>query len=234
MQHIPIHHTLENATITYDTAVPQDFQKDLVKDVFFSPAMIQGDREMSPSNESSCGSSTSDENEESDDGISSHTTPFSPHETPSDLLMLDENVHLFDFGLDLATASSSNHQTTTSSYEEVMMMASQKKKPDFSLSLKKSATTSFFPFDLLPTPPADTINNKRRSSDSVLQDRINKKQRQESVGHLRSFHQTTTPPASPRLLSTLKNETIFDSNCDYFEDASGEESSDDDEHYTQR
>ncbi|CAO3586554.1 unnamed protein product [Absidia cylindrospora] len=33
----PIHHTLENATITYDTLVEQ--QKELVKDVFFSPAM---------------------------------------------------------------------------------------------------------------------------------------------------------------------------------------------------
>lgn len=33
----PIHHTLENATITYDTLVEQ--QKQLVKDVFFSPAM---------------------------------------------------------------------------------------------------------------------------------------------------------------------------------------------------
>jgi hypothetical protein len=33
----PIHHTLENATITYDTLV--DPRKQLVKDVFFSPAM---------------------------------------------------------------------------------------------------------------------------------------------------------------------------------------------------
>ncbi|KAI9341596.1 hypothetical protein BD770DRAFT_208031 [Pilaira anomala] len=109
--------------------------------------MIQGDREMSPSNESSCcGSSTSDENDESDDSISGHSssTPFSPHETPSDLLMLDENVHLFDFGLDLATASSNNtnQQTTTSSYEEVIMMATHKKKPDFSLSLKKKEVVS--------------------------------------------------------------------------------------------
>ncbi|KAI8328967.1 hypothetical protein BC941DRAFT_443897 [Chlamydoabsidia padenii] len=33
----PIHHTLENATITYDTLIEQ--QKELVKDVFFSPAL---------------------------------------------------------------------------------------------------------------------------------------------------------------------------------------------------
>ncbi|CAO3642775.1 unnamed protein product [Cunninghamella blakesleeana] len=40
----PIHHTLENATITYDTNLVLDQphqQKELVKDVFFSPAMIQ-------------------------------------------------------------------------------------------------------------------------------------------------------------------------------------------------
>ncbi|KAI9020848.1 hypothetical protein CLU79DRAFT_201784 [Phycomyces nitens] len=36
---LPIHHTLENATITYDTH--EHHQKDLVKDVFFSPAIDQ-------------------------------------------------------------------------------------------------------------------------------------------------------------------------------------------------
>lgn len=221
--HIPIHHTLENATITYDT-VEQDFQKDLVKDVFFSPAMIHG-REMSPSTDSSASSTCAQSDNESDD-VSVTPPQFS---TPSDLLLLDGGAaHLFDFGLDLATTSSTSNQTTTSSYEEVMMMAANKKKPAFTLSLKEKFDFSN-QADLLPTPPADYIlpQNKRRCSDSVLQDRMKKKQRLNvnSAAHLRSFH-NNTPPASP-MLSTLKHETIFESSCDYFDDASGEESSDD-------
>ncbi|KAI9271073.1 hypothetical protein EDC94DRAFT_301754 [Helicostylum pulchrum] len=244
MHHIPIHHTLENATITYDT-VEQDFQKDLVKDVFFSPAMIHHHgREMSPSNEStSSGSSTccaQSDNDESDAATSpAAAESFSPHETPSDLLMLDDNVHLFDFGLDLATASTTtnSNQTTTSSYEEVMIAAAAaKKKPAFTLSLKNNQKFHFN--NSLPTPPAADYNmfpspqqkNKRRCSDSVLQDRLKKKKQRVSTGHLRAF---ASPPSSPTT-TTLKNETIFETHCDYFEDASGEESSDDDEHYTKR
>jgi hypothetical protein len=222
--HVPIHHTLENATITYDT-IEQDFQKDLVKDVFFSPAMIHG-REMSPSTDSSASSTCAQSDNESDD-VSVTPTQDS---TPSDLLLLDGGAHLFDFGLDLATASSTSNQTTTSSYEEVMMMAAIKKKPAFTLSLKNQFDFSNQK-DLLPTPPTDyhIPQNKRRCSDSVLQDRLKKKQRLNgnSAAHLRSLH-NNTPPASP-MLSTLKNETIFESSCDYFDDASGEES-DDDEH----
>ncbi|KAI8082415.1 hypothetical protein BDF21DRAFT_417824 [Thamnidium elegans] len=227
MHHIPIHHTLENATITYDT-VEQDFQKDLVKDVFFSPAMIHG-REMSPDSTSSASSTCAQSDNESDPATPPRET-FSPHETPSDLLMLDDNVHLFDFGLDLATTSNNSTQTTTSSYEEVIMMA--KKKPAFTLSLN---TKKFDFSNCLPTPPANDFffpqqqKNKRRCSDSVLQDRLKKKQRVSSA-HLRAF---ASPPTSPRIQSTLKNETIFETHCDYFEDASGEESSDD-EHYTKR
>ncbi|KAG2231137.1 hypothetical protein INT48_003345 [Thamnidium elegans] len=214
MHHIPIHHTLENATITYDT-VEQDFQKDLVKDVFFSPAMIHG-REMSPDSTSSASSTCAQSDNESDPATPPRET-FSPHETPSDLLMLDDNVHLFDFGLDLATTSNNSTQTTTSSYEEVIMMA--KKKPAFTLSLN---TKKFDFSNCLPTPPANDFffpqqqKNKRRCSDSVLQDRLKKKQRVSSA-HLRAF---ASPPTSPRIQSTLKNETIFETHCDYFEDAS--------------
>jgi hypothetical protein len=83
MHHVPIHRTLENATITYDTTIEHQ-QKDLVKDVFFSPAM--NDREMSPT-PSSAASTQSD-----DDDCSL---------SPSELLPLEEESSLFDFGLEL-------------------------------------------------------------------------------------------------------------------------------------
>lgn len=231
---VPIHHTLENSTITYDT-VEQNFQKDLVKDVFFSPAMIHG-REMSPSSDSASSvSSTCAHSDNESDDLGIIATP--PYETPSSDLLLDSDVHLFDFGLDLATNNSNG--TTTSSYEEVMMMAKNKNngnKPAFSLSLKNKKF-DFTQRDLLPTPPAVEYNiaqfsqqqNKRRCSDSVLQDRINKKQRQ----NMRSFS-NNTPPTSPcGRLSTLQNDTIFESSYDYFEEASNEES-EDEEHSAMR
>lgn len=211
MHRVPIHHTLENATITYDT-IEHDLQKDLVKDVFFSPAMITDHgREMSPSECSS--SSTCDY--ESDMASTPTFTSFSPHESPSELLLDD---HLFDFGLDLATTSATCNQTTTSSYEEVKM-AAKKKKPSFTLGGLK-------PFDFnndLPTPPSvhsDSdyfLQTKRRCSDSVLQNRVNKKQRTSRVF-------TATSPVSPHMFSTV-NETLFET--DYFDDASGVESEDD-------
>ncbi|KAG1458489.1 hypothetical protein G6F56_006392 [Rhizopus delemar] len=73
---IPIHRTLENATITYDTKV--EYQKDLVKDVFFSPAV--NEREMSPTPSIST-------DDDDDQGLG------------DDLFTLEED--LFDFGLDL-------------------------------------------------------------------------------------------------------------------------------------
>jgi hypothetical protein len=188
MHRVPIHHTLENATITYDTI--EQNQKDLVKDVFFSPAMITDYREMSPSecsSSSTCG-------DESDMVSTPPFTSFSPHESPSELLLDD---HLFDFGLDLATASTTCNQTTTSSYEEVKM----------------AAKTSYSD---LPTPPCQGesdyfLQAKRRCSDSVLQDRINKKQRTS-----RTFGNS---PVSSHMFSTL-----FETASDYFD---GEESEDD-------
>ncbi|KAG1463748.1 hypothetical protein G6F56_005219 [Rhizopus delemar] len=91
IMHVPIHHTLENATITYDTRI--EHQKDLVKDVFFSPAM--NDREMSPT--------PSISSTQSDDECSL---------SPSELLPLEEE-NLFDFGLEIldkkpSTESNSN------------------------------------------------------------------------------------------------------------------------------
>ncbi|KAG0165702.1 hypothetical protein DFQ28_008324 [Apophysomyces sp. BC1034] len=102
----PIHHTLENATITYDTVPDQALQKDLVKDVFFSPAMVAGEDAsvLCSSAASSCGSQSDCESDESvstpsrsseDDDIT-----FSPPITPTDLLDSEEDQLLF-FGLDL-------------------------------------------------------------------------------------------------------------------------------------
>lgn len=197
--------------------------------------MIHG-REMSPSSDSASSvSSTCAHSDNESDDLGIIATP--PYETPSSDLLLDSDVHLFDFGLDLATNNSNG--TTTSSYEEVMMMAKNKNngnKPAFSLSLKNKKF-DFTQRDLLPTPPAVEYNiaqfsqqqNKRRCSDSVLQDRINKKQRQ----NMRSFS-NNTPPTSPcGRLSTLQNDTIFESSYDYFEEASNEES-EDEEHSAMR
>ncbi|KAI9261156.1 hypothetical protein BY458DRAFT_439668 [Sporodiniella umbellata] len=81
VMHVPIHHTLENATIAYDTRI--EHQKDLVKDVFFSPAM--NDREMSPA--PSISSGQSDDDDESS-------------VSPSELLPLEEE-DLFNLGLEI-------------------------------------------------------------------------------------------------------------------------------------
>ncbi|RCH84942.1 hypothetical protein CU098_006031, partial [Rhizopus stolonifer] len=215
MHPIPIHHTLENATISYDT-VEHSFQKELVKDVFFSPAMTTDGREMSPSDLSTC--------TQSDNESDVASTP--PHEySPPSEFLLDDNEDLFDFGLDLATNCASSNQTITSSYEEVRMQ--HNKKPCFTLSkgMKFNYQTD------LPTPPANTdsgseygfqyTGTKRRCSDSVIQDRIkNKKQRQ--TAYSRSQFADSTPPVSP---GTLKDDALFESN-EYFDDASGEESED--------
>lgn len=75
----PIHHTLENATITYDTMV-MEHSKDLVKDVFFSPAMTTTEARDSEGS-SICGQSDSDE---------SDVASFSP----SDLLQDDDPLFL--------------------------------------------------------------------------------------------------------------------------------------------
>lgn len=78
---------MENATITFDTTEP-GFQKDLVKDVFFSPAvMVPSVREMSPSL-SSTSSCSLDE----------------PFETP----LFEENL----FGLDLSCFEKKKPTTT--------------------------------------------------------------------------------------------------------------------------
>ncbi|KAI8888485.1 hypothetical protein K501DRAFT_282785 [Backusella circina FSU 941] len=229
MHQLPIHHTLENATITYDTT-DQSLQKELVKDVFFSPAMVTSGRKLSPASsyssiiDSVCATSDS----ESD----SCTVSTSP-ETPSDLL--DENQDcLFDFGLDLATTSSTT-LSNTSSYEEVIMAAEHKKKLTFTLpDFENTAFQLAQQNDFLPTPPASgeedytpchSMQNKRRCSDSVLQDRMKKKQRTNVTGRLRE-HRTiisSTPPLSP----PMKKKSFF-GNDDCFEDASGEDSSDSD------
>lgn len=216
----PIHHTLENATITYDT-IQHDLQKELVKDVFFSPAMVTNadTREMSPFGSfSSSFSASSGDN----DSISSITTPpFSPYEQPPSEFLLQEQQQdvLFDFGLDLATTCATSNQTTTSSYKEIKMAAAAAAanvgKPSLSLSAF-SNNFSGINHDL-PTPPASCSNeseynfqqkNKRRCSDSVLQDRKKKRQRQNLLGQI-----TSTPPSSPHNKMQI-DETLFETPCD--------------------
>jgi hypothetical protein len=231
MHQFPIHHTLENATITYDTT-DENLQKELVKDVFFSPAMVTSGRKLSPAG-SSYSSMIDSVCATSDSESDSCTVSTSP-ETPSDLL-LDENQDcLFDFGLDLATTSSTS-LSKTSSYEEVIMAAGHKKKPSFTISDFESAAFQLGQqSDFLPTPltageqdyaPHHSIQNKRRCSDSVLQDRMKKKQRTNNTSRLREHRSTisTTPPLSP----PMKKKSIFRGD-DSFEDASGEDSSDSD------
>ncbi|OBZ83076.1 hypothetical protein A0J61_08874 [Choanephora cucurbitarum] len=178
----PIHHTLENATISYDTV---EHRRELVKDVFFSPAMTTDHgREMSPSDLSTCTQSDS----ESDAGSST------PHSPPPSEFLLDDN--LFDFGLDLATNCTTSNQTTTTSYEEIKM-----------------ARTSHYDSSAFDTQY--TVGNKRRCSDSILQNHIAKKQRQ--AGFLRNKLIEST---------ALKSDVLFETN-EYFDDASGEESDED-------
>ncbi|KAG0749204.1 hypothetical protein G6F57_000323 [Rhizopus arrhizus] len=126
INHVPIHHTLENAIITYDTTIEHQ-QKDLVKDVFFSPPM--NDREMSPSSVSST---------QSDDDRS-----FSPIE----LLALEEESGLFNFGLEPLDKKPGLNQKTFKANQE------------------------------LSTPPAVdyVVSRKRRWSDTILEH--NKKQK---------------------------------------------------------
>ncbi|CAO3621232.1 unnamed protein product [Mucor fragilis] len=208
----PIHHTLENATITYDT-IYHNLQKELVKDVFFSPAMnTDADvREMSPfgSFSSSLSASSGD-----NDSISSVATPpFSPYEqSPSEFLLEQQQQPdiLFDFGLDLATTCATSNQTTTSSYQEIKMAAAG--KPSLSLS---AFGRNFSNNQNLPTPPATSSNdtdynfqqqkNKRRCSDSELEERKKKKQRQTFLGQT-----TSAPHGSPCNEKVQKDETLFE------------------------
>ncbi|CEP15208.1 hypothetical protein [Parasitella parasitica] len=161
----PIHHTLENAIITYDST-QHNLQKELVKDVFFSPAMITDSdtREMSPSDSfsSSFSASTGD-----NDSIFSATTPPSSHyeQSPSEFLL--EQDTLFDFGLDLATTCATSNLTTTSSYKEIKVAA--------------AAAVDYFT-DI----SSQQQQNRRRCSDSVLQERKKKKQRQTLLDQLGS------------------------------------------------
>lgn len=220
-QPLPIHHTLENATITYDTT-HHDLQKELVKDVFFSPAMTTSTnaREMSPFGYfSSAFSASSGDN----DSISSVTTPpFSPYEqSPSEFLLQEQQQDvLFDFGLDLATTCATSNQTTTSSYKEIKMAAAAAAathgKPSLSLSAFGRPFAGSNNHDL-PTPPATCSSdseysfqqkNKRRCSDSVLQERKKKKQRQNLLSQI-----TSTPPSSPCNQLQI-DETLFETGCE--------------------
>jgi hypothetical protein len=125
------------------------------------------------------------------------------------------------------------------------MMADQQKQLAFDSPELQSTGYQFSQTNgRLPSPPAlfgeddyvyhHSIQNKRRRSDSVLQERISKKQRKSS--NPARFRERPTvmaslsPPLSPPFSSALKNETLFD-NLDCFGYASGEDSSDDETDY---
>ncbi|ORY98961.1 hypothetical protein BCR43DRAFT_213175 [Syncephalastrum racemosum] len=111
--HPPIHHTLENATITYDTMAERNLQKDLVKDVFFSPAMVtalQDNDDISSASgsstsraasvELSCGSPSDSDSEATCSSQVDEVASSPPNVTPSELLF-EEDDQIFDLGLDL-------------------------------------------------------------------------------------------------------------------------------------
>ncbi|KAG0168000.1 hypothetical protein DFQ28_005378 [Apophysomyces sp. BC1034] len=200
--HPPIHHTLENATITYDTVVEQTHvQRDLVKDVFFSPAMITSattTRATSPSEASTC--SQSDDSESETD---------SPKMTPSDLLLEKGDHLLFFTGFDLP--------------EPLEDEKTVKVKPALSLRFQDAEQPHCFlnTTDNLPTPPAEADylqlgHSLKRKPSSFLSSEICQKKQKQHWG------QQSTPPASPA------EDPLFD-NEGYFDDASAEESSDDDD-----
>ncbi|KAI8141860.1 hypothetical protein BJV82DRAFT_165155 [Fennellomyces sp. T-0311] len=190
--HPPIHHTLENATITYDTVAEHSLQRDLVKDVFFSPAMARDSVEPSSSGSSisSQSDSESDASSRPDDDLQQDVF-FSPHVTPSDLLQDDDP--LFFIGLDFAE--------------------DETKKPALCLR-QLSGKTKLVD---LPTPPAsvDFADDYVQQKDSLKRHRLHH-HRLDGNKKLKVMpSDKITPPASPAV--------------EYFDDASAEESSDEDE-----
>ncbi|KAI8330448.1 hypothetical protein BC941DRAFT_404680 [Chlamydoabsidia padenii] len=89
----PIHHTLENATITYDTLGEQ--QKQLVKDVFFSPAMSAH-----PSSVSSCTTSLATMSLSTVFDDDDNTTTFSQTDKEDDPWLHNDDSTLFFGALD--------------------------------------------------------------------------------------------------------------------------------------
>ncbi|KAF7722805.1 hypothetical protein EC973_002689 [Apophysomyces ossiformis] len=233
----PIHHTLEKATITYDTIVEQNqLQKDLVKDVFFSPAMITSTSSTSmsmmkpttavTSNTSTRATSPSSEASTCSQSDDSESEIDSPKMTPSDLL-LEKGEHMFFFsGFDLSDPLMEEEKTVTTI----------KSKPNLSLCFQETdLNNSTCTTEDLPTPPAETEEQEHYASleEGVIGARGSLKRKALSFPseacqkkHKPHWGQqqssTTTPPASPA------EDPLFD-NESYFDDASAEESSDDDE-----
>ncbi|KAI9316030.1 hypothetical protein BX666DRAFT_2028263 [Dichotomocladium elegans] len=186
----PIHHTLENATITYDTVV--EHSKDLVKDVFFSPAMATEGRDSEGS--SICGQSDSDESDVS--------------YSPSDLLQDDDP--LFFIGLDLNETTDAGKQQKQSplhhhhhQQQRHHHSHSHNQKPFAGAATTAGAAASAAPASAGAKSTHVVSGTKRRLLAST------------AAAPLSAKKAKISPPGSPVL--------------DYFDDASAEESSDDED-----
>lgn len=104
----PIHQTLENASITFDISLAEqqemELQKNLVKDVFFSPAMIDSSQ-----------SSVSDDCH----SLMSDTTTSSYQYEEEDFLPNTQDQVLFFYGLDLPTTTENDDDDDDNINEEV-------------------------------------------------------------------------------------------------------------------
>ncbi|CAO3584613.1 unnamed protein product [Absidia cylindrospora] len=217
----PIHHTLENATITYDTLVEQ--QKELVKDVFFSPAMPATNTTTISSSLSSTSSSDSLGTSAKTATSASTTASFSPS-TSSYISTL---------------SSCSDDEATTLCGSQTDGESTQSRDDDFSpsdLLLEQDDSFLFFgalDFDLdnqqqqEEQKPSTALTNLCAESSVALSRQTSALKRKRNGAFastnkndhsfLGVFSPKSTPPMSP-------NEHQWD----YF-DASGEDSSSDDD-----
>lgn len=207
--HPPIHHTLENATITYDTVTEHGVQRDLVKDVFFSPAMIQ---ETAGEGSSTCGSSQSDS--ESEAGTDSS---FSPLVTPSDLLQNGDP--LFFIGLEFGSSGNSDDCVNGGSSEKSLEYLAGNNSAD------------------LPTPPATVSDMEYVQLGDSLKRRLlesagaSKKQKRNLAATTATSK--STPPASPMLPLDLDYFEDIDSSSSSSDDSDFDDDDDNDDHRRQ-
>jgi ribosomal protein L37AE/L43A len=231
-QQPPIHHTLQNATITYDSLVNSaQQQRDLVKDVFFSPALSSTFDATAAAAAAAAAAMQSESSQASDsDSDTSIATPLdclSPRLSPADFLLGgDQEEALFGFEIEDALKDSS----TTENVGLGITLIS-KKKPTFSLAndeafvnnKKRTFLHRLSAVGDLPTPPASSDFSYDNFVDSP------KRRKLDSTGH-------HTPPASPSEDQiahddyNLFQDSSLEEDDECFEGDASAEESDDDEH----